>query len=316
MELLEKALIQGGGAVASAWSALVAFFSWLGGGLEAILQPVMGPLLGLLNPLCTVVADGVYAFLSPLPPWAGITIVSGITGVVMLLAFRYLSNQTGIARAKDDIKANLLALKLFKDDLRVAIRAQFRIMWALLRLQRYIVVPMLWMALPTMLLLSQMAMRYQWRPFEPGEVFLLRVHSPVAPDFARIVQLMPNSAVIVDVGPIADLDDVTWRLRAGDDGRHQIVLQAGLVPMEKELVIGAQQQRVSPIRPGRGWVQRLLYPVESAINSPPNSTIDGIEVQYPARISYLYGSDYWVLSFFVISMLTALLLKPLFKVRF
>ncbi len=316
MTFFERTLIQVAEAILAFWAFVKTLFGWIGSGLETILQPVMSPLLRLLNPLCTAVADVVYKLFSPFPPWVGLVLISALAGVVMLIAFRFLSNQAGIARAKDDIKANLLALKLFKDDLRVALRAQARIMWALLRLQRYILVPVLWMALPTMLLLSQMAMRYQWRPFVPGDAILLKVQSPSASELSDSASIDPHSGVTVEVGPIGDGDDVSWRLRAIQPGRHAIKIHFDPTTVEKEIVVGSPVQRVSPVRPDSRWTAQLLYPIEPVISSDQKKPLESIEIAYPELKSRIYGSDYWVLTFFIVSMLTAILLKPLFKVRF
>lgn len=315
MDFLERVLVQGGEAATTAWSAMGSFLVWLGRGLEAVLQPVLGPLLSLLNPICTVLADAVYAVLSPLPPWVGLFLISAAAGIVMLVAFRYLSNQSGIARAKDDIKANLLALKLFKDDLGVAIRAQGRILWALIRLQRYVIVPVLWMALPTMLLLAQMAMRYQWRPLSPGETFIVRAQGnmPRAPHTTVEVLEMPG--LKAEVGPIAGENDFAWRFRAEATGRNQAIFKVGDYTIEKEIVVGDPIRRISPVRSGRSWVDRLLYPIEAGIDDP-GRTLDRIVIEYPPLKSYVWGSDWWVLTFFVVSMAMALALKSLFKVRF
>jgi|CXWL01.1.fsa_nt_gi hypothetical protein len=316
MTFFERTLIQLAEAILAFWAFLKSLVGWIGSGLDAILQPVMSPLLRFLNPLCTTLADAAYKLLSPFPPWVGLALISALAGVIMLVAFRYLSNQAGIARAKDDIKANLLALKLFKDDLRVALRAQARIMWALVRLQRYILVPVLWMALPTMLLLSQMAMRYQWRPFVPGETILLKVQFPSSSGFDGIASIDPPSGVSVEVGPIADGDDFSWRMRALQAGRQLIPIKLDTNTVEKEVVVGSPIQRVSPVRPHSRWTAQLLYPIEPVISSDPKKPIVSVGIAYPELKSRIYGSDYWVLTFFIVSMLTAILLKPMFKVRF
>ncbi len=320
MTFFEQSLIQVAEALLVFWSFLKSFFGWIGRGLEVLLQPIMSPLLRILNPICTAIADAIYALLNLFPPWVGLVLISAAAGVVMLIAFRYLSNQAGIARAKDDIKANLLALKLFKDDLRVALRAQGRIMWALLRLQRYILVPVLWMALPTMLLLAQMAMRYQWRPFVPGETMLLKVHSDrrhstISDNLGHEILTVPHG-IEIEAGPIADKDDSSWRLRATQPGVYQLTIATHPEIGAKEIVVGFPVQRVSPVRPARQWTQQLLFPVEPMIPYDPILPLYSVEVAYPDLESKIYGSDYWVLTFFVVSMATALLLKPLFKVRF
>lgn len=319
MGLLETTLIQVAGAVRAGWDYAAIGLGWIGRTLESLLQPVLKPLLGFLNPMCTAIGDVVFGMFESYLPLVGLTVISIVAGVVMLIAFRYLSNQTGIARAKDDIKANLLALKLFKDDLRVALKAQLRILWALLRLQRYILVPVLWMGLPTMLLLSQMAMRYQWRPLEVGDRFLFTIEASDAGELARNVAVEFPQGIEAEVGPIADKDDMTWRLRAAQAGHSAINISNGSISTSKEIVVGGGPgKRVSPTLPDSRWTAMLLYPVELPVpgESGAGGYIKGISVNYPPSKSVIYGSDYWVLTFFIISMASALLLKPLFKVRF
>src|SRR6516164_5748341 len=60
--------------------------------------------------------------------WLSATLISAVTGVVLLFVFKYTSNQRAIRRVRNDINAELLALKLFKDSPLVALRAQGRIL--------------------------------------------------------------------------------------------------------------------------------------------------------------------------------------------
>ena len=132
MDALNWLLINAGDAALAAWAALKSACAAVFGALDAVLNPVLSPVLGFLNPVFTVIGDGVYAVLAPLPVWLGLTLLSAICGVLMMVAFRYTSNQTAIGRARDKMTANLLALKLFKDDLGVAFRCQRRLFGALL----------------------------------------------------------------------------------------------------------------------------------------------------------------------------------------
>ncbi len=91
------------------------------------------------------------------------------TGVLLLVVFKYTSNQRAIKRVRDDINANLLALKLFKDSAAVSLRAQGCILVGAFRLFVLAIVPMLVMAVPVTLLLGQLALWYQARPLRVGE---------------------------------------------------------------------------------------------------------------------------------------------------
>ena len=44
-------------------------------------------------------------------------------GLLMVIVFRYTSDQKAIGRAKDRLKAHLLAVRLFQDQLPVVMRA-------------------------------------------------------------------------------------------------------------------------------------------------------------------------------------------------
>ena len=57
-----------------------------------------------------------------MPGWVSATVVATVTGVLLLAVFKYTSDQGAIKRVRNDINANLLALKLFKDSTRVSLR--------------------------------------------------------------------------------------------------------------------------------------------------------------------------------------------------
>jgi hypothetical protein len=83
--------------------------------------------------------------------------------------------------------------------------------------------------------------------------------------------------------------------------------------IEKELVVGPPGERVSPRRTAR-WAELLLYPAEARL--PADGVVTDMTIDYPPLKSMLHGSDWWLLTFFVVSMVFALLFKPVFKVKF
>jgi len=78
--------------------------------------------------------------------------------------------------------------------------------------------------------------------------------------------------------------------------------------------VGDDFERVSPIRTAAHWSTQLLYPAERRL--PQDCGVAPVEIDYPPLDSIVYGSDWWMLTFFIISMAAALALKPVFKVRF
>jgi len=306
-------LIWVGDSVASLWSALASASSWGWHFIDGVLNPVLSPVLGIIDVLTSLIGDAVFAVLSPLPPWVSLTILSSVCGVVMLFAFKYLSNQKAIARVKDDIQANLLALKLYKDELRVTLVSQVRLLWAVARLQRYVLTPVL-VTLPVMLLLlGQIGVRYQWRPLEVGEQTIVR--ATFQPESgAADIRLDVDEGISIDAGPVASQSDVVWRVHAMREGIHTARVTAGDTTIEKTITAGSPGQRVSPMRPGNDWTSQILYPIEPPLPAP--CPLASIQIDYPTVDGWYSGSDYWILTFLVVSMVAALIFKPAVGVRF
>lgn len=314
MEVVNWLLVNGAEALRFLWALLAYVFGGLFAALDGILNPVLSPALAALNPVCTAIGDLVYAMLRPLPVWLGLTGISVVTGFVMLVAFRYVSNQAAIARAKDDIKANLLALKLYKDDLRVTFRSQGRLFWAIARLQRYVLTPVLVVLVPMLLALAQMGTHHQWRPLRPDERTLIRMRLDETAGSNPPVELAPSPGLAVEVGPVPGGGELVWRVRAQRPGHHTLRFSVNGGVIEKELVVGESLERVSAARVGSDWTAQLFHPLERRL--PSSSPAASIEILYPGIDSWIHGSNWWVLHFFVVSMLTALVFKPVFKVRF
>lgn len=313
-EAINWLLINGANAVLRACEGIAHAAGALFAALDYILNPVLSPVLSLLNPVCTVIADGVYTVLSPLPVWLGLTIISAVSGVVILIAFRYMSNQAAIRRAKNDIKANLLAVRLYKDELRVVFGAQARLLWALVRFQCCMLKPILVLLLPMLLGLAQMGIRHQWRPLGTGETTLIKFHFRDDAEDPPEVVLEANPGVIVEVGPVPGGGEAVWRVRGGEQGCHILKFHVDGTIIEKQLVVGNRFQRVSAVRPNSRWTTQLLHPVERPM--PSDVPAQSIEILFPSVDSWIYGANYWVLYFLVVSMTVAVAFRPLFGIQF
>jgi hypothetical protein len=268
-----------------------------------------------LNAIANILGRWLLAPLAVLPGWLSATLVSAVTGVVLLVVFKYTSNQRAIKRVKDDIKANLLALKLFKDNAPVVLRAQGRIFVSAFRLAVYALVPMLVMMVPVLLILGQLSLWYQARPLRVGEdaVLTLKLNGNAVssgPD----VQLEPTEAVQTVIGPVRvhSQHEICWSIKALASGYHRLVFHVGEQTGDKEVAIGDGFMRVSALRPGWHWSDTLLHPSEKPFG--PDSSIQSIAIDYPERSSWTSGTDTWVIYWFAVSMVAALCFRRLLNV--
>jgi len=251
-----------------------------------------------------------------MPGWLSNTIVSAIAGPVLLVIFKYTSSQQAIGRAKEAIKANMLALKLFKDELSVTLRVQGRLLLGALRLLRYSLRPLAVMTIPVLLVLAQMALWYQWRPLRPGEDTLVTVKLAAASGGAMPeVEIASMEGAELAAGPvrIPTKSEVCWQIRTVEEGVHRIVFRAGGREVEKQLVVGEGFQRVSAVRPGWDWTAIILHPAEKPLGS--DCPVRSITIDYPPRVSWVSGTESWLAYFFVVSIASGLVLKRFLKVK-
>ena len=251
-----------------------------------------------------------------LPGWLSNTLISAVTGVVLLIIFKYTSNQRAIGWVRDNIKANMLALKLFKDSIVVTLQSQGRVFRGAFLLLLHAIRPMLVMIVPISLLLAQMGLWYQSRPLLPGEetVVTVKLNDNIETPWP-VVSIEPTPAAEVMIGPVRVFSkwEISWKIRARENGYHRIVFKVDEQQIEKELAIGDGFMRVSAERPGWYWSDILLQPLERPFG--PDSVVQSINIDYPDRLSRTSGTDCWLIYFFVASMVFAFIFKPFLKVR-
>jgi len=144
----------------------------------------------LLNQLAGAVAAALLYPFRDLPPIVGLAFVSLLTSIAILLVFRRTSDQAALQRVKNRIVAGILEILLFRDDLRLIMRAQRDILRSSFTYFRLSLVPMLWVILPVLLLMIQLQFHYGYRALEPGQSAILRVNLAAELDSTAASRLM------------------------------------------------------------------------------------------------------------------------------
>jgi hypothetical protein len=255
-------------------------------------------------------------FVGMLPGWLSATLIAVASGMAMLLAFRYTSHQRAVKQVRRSIRANLLAVRLFHDNMLAGFRAQGRVLLGALGLLLLAVVPVLVMLVPMTLLLGQLSLWYQAQPVPVGEDAVITLKLDVAPDAPwPVVQLEPADPSVTATGPVRILGqhEICWNVRARQSGYHSLVFLVDGQRIEKELAVGTGFMSISTRRPEWDWVDALLHPREAPLG--PDSPVRSIEVQYPTRASWTSGTNSWVYYWFGLSLVTGFCLRGLFKVN-
>jgi len=251
-----------------------------------------------------------------LPGWLSITLISAALGLLLLIIFKYTSNQKAIARIRDDIEANMLAIKLFKGSISVTFRTQARVFAASFKLLYHSIVPMLIMMVPVSLILVQMGLWYQARPVRiDDEPVIVKLKLNDRLETWPEITLYPKPAAVKTTGPVRVFSkkEIYWKIKPIKDGYSALIFQIGDQRVEKRLASGDGFMRLSPKRPGPKLADILLYPLEKPFST--ESPIGSISIDYPARKSRINGTDWWLVYLFVVSMAFAFIFKPFLKLR-
>ena len=276
----------------------------------------LAQIIAWINTPTNALGKFVLAPIGFLPGWLSNTIISAVAGVVLLVIFKYTSNQSAIGRARDSIKANMLALKLFKDSIAVTLQSQGRVFKGAGLLLVYAIRPLIVMIVPVCLLLGQMGLWYQFRPLQSNEeaIITMSINGEIDSPLPK-VNIEPAQAFDIEIGPVRSIGkrEVHWKIKARENGYHNIVFQVENQKITKEMAVGDGLMRVSPERPAWNWTDVLLYPWEKPFSQ--DSPVQSISIDYPDRISLTSGTDWWIVYFFVVSLIFAFIFKPVFKVR-
>jgi len=236
-----------------------------------------------------------------------------LAGIVALLVYKKISNQKGIARAKDKIQVHLLEIVLYKDDLLGVLVSTAKALGANALYIGFNIVPMLVMILPMSAILVQLVANYAYSPLPAGEPILVEAQlaegAGVKPTEVRLD--LPEG-VTLDAPPVRTAEGaVVWRLRAGE-GDHTLTLHAGAESQAKGLAVGGAPRKV-PVMRTQSW-EAFLYPAESKLGS--ESAFEFIKLKYPDRSLAVFpdGEGGILLWFFVFSLVAGFLLKDLFGV--
>lgn len=253
-----------------------------------------------------------------LPPWFGLTAMSLLTALLMLGVYKLTSDQAAIRRAKDRIKAHLLEMRLYKDNMRATWGAQAGILKANLAYMAANLRPLAVMIVPLVLILARLGLWYDRAPLEPGREALVKATlAGTADPLALDLRLETPPVVEVSAPPvrIADEREVVWRIKALAAGQGRLTLRAGDRTIDKTVAVGGRTlARVSALASRGSFLKRVLYPGEPPL--PDGTPVRSVEVLYPARTLAAFGlAVHWLVAYLVLSVVFGFALKGVFKVE-
>ncbi len=278
-------------------------------------------LMNAFNSALTALTDWFFSLWARGPAWLPLVVISVATGAMMTIVFRFTSRQDRLRRDHELIQAQLLAMKLFRDDLSTMCGSIGRLLRYTAQRLWHSLPPVLVMMVPFVLLLAQLARWFEHAPLVPGDeaIVAMRLSEDGWHQFSGL-ELESADGFEVRTPSLRDETQraLYWRIRVTSPRivglrwqlTPQIVKKNVAVAYDRQQLMGIDTERV-----GSHWVSRLLHPGEPSFDR--SDAVQAIVVYHPQRSTPIFGIDLpWWATLLVLSMLTALLMGRIMKVHF
>ena len=253
-----------------------------------------------------------------MPPIVGLIVISLLVSGGMLIGFRAVSDQDALDAVKRRIYGGVYEIRLYKDDLLTIFTAQLGILRETMTYFRLSMVPMLWMMVPIVIIVSQLQFQYGYESLEPGQTALVKVE--LTEEAADRVGETDASGVSLEVPDgvrletalvwIPSLREAGWRIAAESPGEYELVVRIGEETLTKSVRVSGTTVLRSPVWPS-SLLDQLIYPAEAPL--PRGSNAEAIRLSYAdAEINMFGWHTHWIIAFFILTMVFAFALaKPL-----
>ncbi len=248
-------------------------------------------------------------------PAALVIVISVVIGLLMVIVFRYTSDQKAIHVAKEQLKAHLLAVRLFQDQLSAVLREYGRILRGTARYIRLAFGPLLIVSIPMIFFMVQVDRYLGWTPMPHAQSFLVTVRTTTADGVNDVSLQLPSELTTTAPAVHVPADrEVVWRVVPEKDGKYEIQVVASGQTFSKNVVVSGDVDRVSPIRIRGHFWERLFSSGEQEL--PANSPVESIAVTYPSRDINFFGYEAnWILAFFVLSLVAGFIFKEVLGIE-
>ncbi|MCP5101824.1 MAG: hypothetical protein GY950_00510 [bacterium] len=255
----------------------------------------------------------------------GILFLSIFMSFFVLVIYKYISSPTGIKNTKDKIKANILAIRLYKDFWKVILASFFKSLFYIFKYFTLNIVPLLVIVPILFPAFVQMDIRYGLRPFQVGEEIVIKAAFSQDPNNLDI-QLHENGNFKPKMNPVyingfrdddkkEPIKEVNWKVNAVEEGTAAIKITAADRTFEKSLLVGKFRGALcnEKYRESSWW--HFIYPSEALF--PGAGELEEIHIRYPGRnVSFAGIEMHWLIINLVLVLIIVLAFRKRFGVEF
>jgi hypothetical protein len=251
-----------------------------------------------------------------LPPDWQVVVLALPAALFALAVYKLVSRQQAIRDAKEKIIAHLLELRLFRDDMRVLLRAEGRVFLSIGRYLGYSLVPMAVMLPVFLLMLIQIESRFAFRGLAPDEQALVTVGVVSDRPISHLPARLDAGDGLRVATPALRADasrEIYWRIRAVSAGTHALKIHVGNEQADRIVTADVDDGAMTTAYRAND-VRTLLDPFATAL--PSSGPVATLAIDYPRARGEFAGlsSTSWI--FCAAVMVFAFALRRFFDVSF
>ncbi len=257
------------------------------------------------------------------PVW-GLTIISIISGVVLLLVYGKVSNQKAIKKTKGKIYGHILEAILFRHDLKTSLKAQGGMFSSGLKYFVLAVPPIIILMIPCLAVLAQLNLRYNSEPLNPGEHAIFEVTLTDPTTLFDVTLKTPKG--VHSTPPVRNIDtnQISWRLDVDTQVSYSsadnlLTIESSDKTLTTPIVIGNNHRNKDhgkiASQSYSSWWWRFFYPSDTILKETQD-VFKETSLTYPdSSYNFLGMQSHWLVIFAIVSILSGIASSRLFNVE-
>jgi hypothetical protein len=280
--------------------------------------------MDVLNRAVSAIFDVLLVPLELLGRPTALVLASGVFGILALYAFKYLSFQRGIKAAKNKVKAHLIEIRIYQDDLFIVGKAIISVLGRNAQYFGLNLASFVPLSIPFVFVVAQLVTRYGYESLplhrspetmRSGQGTLLSVSLDVtrAAEISGLKLEWPEG--LKPISPIVRLPfegKAYQEFVATRSGSFELKLTLANGELQtKQIVAGTPSRSLQPERT-QNFFEAFLWPAEPRL--PGSSAFTSVEFVYPdSQLGWLPGGAGGVLIVFLVASMVfgLIVLKPL-----
>ncbi len=248
----------------------------------------------------------------------GIVIISVLTGIGIMVAFKYTANAVALRSAKDAIQAALLGIVVFRHDTRTMFAEEGRLLRGSVQYMLAGIKPLAVVIVPMVAIFGAIELYAGFGPLPLDQAAIVTATAPDG-DLGPLAEAkLTGNAVEVETKPlrIPATGEVCWRVRADEPGHHTLTLEVGGKTVEKTLIAGEDLRPVPvSLHRVRGGFEHVLIRNDEPLIAA-DVPVSAIAVEYPPTLVDLGPVRmHWIWATLIIATIAAIIVKPILKVE-